>query len=53
MPFAETWRNVKVTMLSEESQTEKERYHMISLLHGIKKKRIDTNEVIYKIVLQA
>ena len=54
MSFAETRRNVKITMLSEESQTEKERYHTISLLCGIlktnkHKKRTDANELIYTI----
>ena len=54
MSFAETRRNVKITMLSEESQTEKERYHTISLLRGIlktnkHKKRTDANELIYTI----
>ena len=54
MSFAETRRNVKITLLSEESQTEKERYHTISLLCGILKtnkqtKRTDANELIYTI----
>ena len=34
-------------ILSEISQTEKEKYHMISLICGIKNN--DTNEFIYKI----
>ena len=32
LPFAATWMDVKGIMLSEVSQTEKDKYHMISLL---------------------
>ena len=35
MPFAATWMDLEIIMLSEESQKEKEKYHMISLLCGI------------------
>ena len=37
MPFAETWMDLEGIMLSEMSQTEKDKYCMISLLWGIKK----------------
>ena len=35
LPFAATWMDLKGIMLSEISQTEKDRYHMISLIYGI------------------
>ena len=35
MPFAATWMNLEIIILSEVSQTEKEKYHMISLIYGI------------------
>ena len=35
MPFAATWMNLEIIILSEVSQTEKEKYHMISLICGI------------------
>ena len=38
MPFAATWMHLESIILSEESQTEKDKYHMISLTCGIKKK---------------
>ena len=47
MPFAATWMDLEIIILSEVSQTEKEEYHMILLKCGIKEKR-DTNELIYK-----
>ena len=39
MPFAATWMDLEIIILSEVSQTEK--YHMWNL-------KIDTNELIYK-----
>ena len=45
MPFAETWVDLEIVILSEVSQTEKEKYHMILLICGIFN---DTNEHIYK-----
>ena len=30
MPFAATWMDPEIIILSEESQTEKDKYHMIS-----------------------
>ena len=35
MPFAATWMVLEVVVLSEVSQTEKEKYNVISLLCGI------------------
>ena len=35
MPFAATWMDLEIIILSEVSQTEKDKYHMISLLCGI------------------
>ena len=35
MPFAATWLELETLILSEVSQTEKDKYHMISLISGI------------------
>ena len=35
MPFAATWMVLEMIILSEVSQTEKDKYHMISLICGI------------------
>ena len=35
LPFATTWMNLEGIMLSEISQTEKDKYYRISLIHGI------------------
>ena len=35
MPFAATWMQLEMIILSEVSQTEKDKYHMISLICGI------------------
>ena len=35
MPFAATWMDLEIIVLSEVSQTEKDKYHMISLMCGI------------------
>ena len=32
MPFAETWMGLEIVILSEVSRTEKDKYHMISLI---------------------
>ena len=34
MPFAVTWMDTESVLLSEVSQTEKEKYHMTSLICG-------------------
>ena len=39
--------DLEIVILSEASQTEKEKYHKILLICEIKKKK-DTNELIYK-----
>ena len=38
MPFSETWMDLEIITLSEVNQTEKDIYHMILLICGIKKK---------------
>ena len=35
MPFAATWMDLETIIQSEASQTEKEKYHIISLTCGI------------------
>ena len=35
MPFAATWMELETITLSEVSQKEKHKYHMISLIYGI------------------
>ena len=35
MPFAATWMDLEIIILCEVSQTEKDKYHMISLTCGI------------------
>ena len=35
MPFAATWMDLEIVILSAVSQTEKDKYHMISLICGI------------------
>ena len=46
MSFAATWVDLEIIILSEVSQTEKDKYHMISLICGILKN--DTDELICK-----
>ena len=36
MPLAATWVQLEILILSEVSQKEKDKYHMISLICGIK-----------------
>ena len=38
MPFAATWMDLEMIILSEVNQTEKDKYHMISYICGILKK---------------
>ena len=35
MPFSETWIDLEIIILSEGSQKEKEKYHMISFICAI------------------
>ena len=35
MPFAATWMDLEIIILTEVGQTEKDKYHMISLICGI------------------
>ena len=46
MPFAATWIDLEIIILNEVSQTEKDKYHMISHMWNLIKN--DTNELIYK-----
>ena len=39
MTFAATWMDPEIIILSEVSQTEKNKYHMILLICGILKKK--------------
>ena len=34
-PFAATWMDLEIVIVSEVSQTEKDKYHMISFICGI------------------
>ena len=38
MPFAAMWMDLEIIILSEVSQTQKDKYHKISLICGILKK---------------
>ena len=40
--------DIEIIILSEVSQSEKDKYHMISFICKIKKKEKDTNELISK-----
>ena len=45
-PFTATWMDLEIITLSEVSQTGKDKYHDITYLWNLKKKRYD--ELIYK-----
>ena len=46
MPFATTWMDLEMIILSEVSQTEKDKDFMILLIYGILKKMIQMNVFI-------
>ena len=46
MPFGATWMDLEIVILSEVSQTEKEKYCMASYMWNLK--RNCTNELIYE-----
>ena len=48
MPFAATWMDLETVILSEVSQTRKDKYFMISLICGNHLFLKGTNELIYK-----
>ena len=48
IPFVATWMELEIIILNEVSQTEKDKYHIIHLYVESKKKKRDTNELIYK-----
>ena len=35
MPFTATWMDIEIIILGEVSQTEKDKYHIVSLRFGI------------------
>ena len=47
MPFAAIWMDLEIIILSEVSQTEKDKYQYITYMWNLKKN--DTDELIYKI----
>ena len=47
MSFAATWMDLEIIIISEISQTESNKYHMILLIHGVQKTN-ETNKLICK-----
>ena len=45
MPFAAIWMDLEIIILSEVSQTEKDKYHMVSHMWNLK---YDTNNLSMK-----
>ena len=41
LPFVTAWMNLEIVILSETSQSEKDKCHMISLICGIDSERSD------------
>ena len=52
LPFATTWMDLEIIILSEGSQTEKDKYHIISLISGHKKTKQRTNKTQVKLTLR-
>ena len=50
MPFAATWMQLEIIILSEVSQKEKDKYHMISF--NMWNLKYDTNELIYNLFIE-
>ena len=48
MPFAATWMNLEIIILSEVNQKEKERYHMTSFICGFYNMAL--NDILYVIL---
>ena len=46
LPFAAAWMDLEIIVLSEVSQTEKDKYHILTHICGIQKNGID--DLIYK-----
>ena len=46
MPFAATWTDLEIVILSEISQAEKKKYHIFLYMRNLK--RNDTNELTQK-----
>ena len=44
MPFAATWMDLEIIILSEVSQTEKDKYHVTSHTCGIQENDVDNAE---------
>ena len=51
MPFAVTWMDLEIVILTEVSQTENDKYHMVSLIYRILKN--GTNKLTYKTEIQS
>ena len=47
LPFAATWIDLEIIIVSEVSLTDKDKYHDITYKHTTQKKK-GTNELIYK-----
>ena len=48
MPFAATCLDIEIIIISEVSQTEKDKYHGVTDMWNLKKKKKGINELIYK-----
>ena len=50
MPFAATWMDLEIFILSEVSQTEKDKYHMIRLICGKKRLQMKLSISHYRVL---